>query len=85
MRVCHLVHGKAQLAGNGHSLMSKALFKSCNASVGQMTRSRRGVDKSTRCGVFRRSNAEHYTAARVFFKRRTVRCYAKFKTGMRFL
>jgi len=32
-----LVHGKAQLAGNGHSLMSKALFKSCNASVGQMT------------------------------------------------
>jgi len=33
MRVCHLVHGKAQLAGNGHSLMSKALFKSCNPAV----------------------------------------------------
>jgi len=46
MRVCHLVHGKAQLAGNGHSLMSKALFKSCNAAVCRMTSSRRCVDKS---------------------------------------
>jgi len=35
----HLVNGKAQLAGTGHSYMNKALFKSCNAAVGQMPHS----------------------------------------------
>ena len=41
MRVFHFGHSKTQLAGNGHSLVSKALFKSCNAAVAKRTQNPR--------------------------------------------
>ena len=53
MRVYHLPSianngNKAQLAGNGHYFIKMALFKSCNAGVGQRMDSRRGDELKCR-------------------------------------